>query len=157
VPIDCDQYVRYDHKNGKLYWVASDKVKPHKSRPVGEEAGQYYTAITLWISKQSIKAHRVAWFMYYGVDPGNYLIEHIDGNMWNNCIRNLRLTTRKLQAVQVIPRINYKPDIYYSFTAEEQIVLDELYNTYPNCAIQLQRKCHDLHIKAINYRIEAMI
>ena len=36
-------------------------------------------------------AHRVAWLLYYGVDPGEKEIDHIDGNKMNCQISNLRL------------------------------------------------------------------
>jgi len=37
------------------------------------------------------KMHRVIYKMWHGVDPGNKLIDHRDGNPSNNCITNLRL------------------------------------------------------------------
>ena len=36
-------------------------------------------------------AHRAAWLLYYGIDPGANEIDHIDGNRSNNKIENLRL------------------------------------------------------------------
>ena len=38
-------------------------------------------------------AHRVAWLLYYRVDPGDMQIDHIDGNRENNVISNLRLVS----------------------------------------------------------------
>ena len=36
-------------------------------------------------------AARIAWAVYYGTDPGQYTIDHIDGDATNNRISNLQL------------------------------------------------------------------
>lgn len=41
---------------------------------------------------QTFKAHRLAWFMYYGEDPDH--IDHINGNREDNRILNLRSVNR---------------------------------------------------------------
>lgn len=38
-------------------------------------------------------AHRVAWLLAYGEDPGDLQIDHIDGDKGNNTLENLRLAT----------------------------------------------------------------
>ena len=38
-------------------------------------------------------AHRVAWLLYYGIDPGANEIDHIDQDPTNNRIGNLRLVS----------------------------------------------------------------
>lgn len=38
---------------------------------------------------KSVRAHRIAWLLYYGAWP-KYEIDHIDGNPLNNRIHNLR-------------------------------------------------------------------
>ena len=39
-------------------------------------------------------AHRLAWLMATKTDPGEFEIDHVDGNRQNNAISNLRLATR---------------------------------------------------------------
>lgn len=46
---------------------------------------------------QTIKAHRAAWAMYYGVWP-NTGIDHIDGDPGNNRIANLRCVAQRVNA-----------------------------------------------------------
>ena len=41
-------------------------------------------------------AHRLAWFLYYGEDPGEALIDHIDRDPTNNSIDNLRKSDKVL-------------------------------------------------------------
>lgn len=49
--------------------------------------GRFYSRIN-WIAYHS---HRIIYAIYYGVDPGESLVDHIDGNHSNNHPINLRL------------------------------------------------------------------
>ena len=42
--------------------------------------------------------HRVIWFLTYNEDPGEYVIDHIDGNPLNNRISNLRKITYEMNS-----------------------------------------------------------
>ena len=44
--------------------------------------------------KHKMLAHRVVYCLHHGRDPGNYFIDHIDGNPSNNSPTNLRLATQ---------------------------------------------------------------
>lgn len=48
-----------------------------------------YGYLIIKIKGKQYKAHRIAWFLYYGEWP-KQLIDHLDGNKINNKISNLR-------------------------------------------------------------------
>lgn len=41
------------------------------------------------------RAHRIIWELFNGPIPEGMLVDHIDGNVYNNRIENLRLATRQ--------------------------------------------------------------
>lgn len=199
-PIDTCvfDYLRYDHRSGDLVWKYRNDNTSWSSRWAGKIAGNInkngYCSIK--INYNMYLAHRVAWYLYYGVDPTEYQIDHIDTNRSNNSIQNLRLANRSYNVQHshsdaagylysnnaFRPKITinnnkislgtynteaearqayeaalqkYKP--IYQFTPEEQNLLDQLYNTYPNCSSDLQHACHELQVKALNYYVDAAI
>ncbi len=50
--------------------------------------------LILKVKSKQYKAHRIAWFLYYGVFPDKE-IDHINRNRTDNRIANLRLATRE--------------------------------------------------------------
>lgn len=78
----------FDYKDGNLYW----KIKRQRIK-VGNIAGYIqtngYRVIT--INKVKHYEHRLIWLYHHGYMPT--LIDHIDGNMLNNNIENLRIAT----------------------------------------------------------------
>jgi hypothetical protein len=80
----------YDPSAGKLYW----KQSVAKWIAPGDEAGtRVKHAIEVTIDKQTYRAHRIIWLLQTKIDPGYALIDHIDGNPYNNKFTNLRLAT----------------------------------------------------------------
>lgn len=54
---------------------------------------------TYWhfnVNRNQYKVHRVVWFLRTGEDPREFEIDHIDGNVDNNKIDNLRKVTREV-------------------------------------------------------------
>ena len=99
-PIDktYQQLLIFDHKAGNLLWKARG-VKDWDARFANKIAGSVgksgYSELRTKLNGEyaHYMSHRVAWFLYYDVDPLNFQIDHIDGNRINNKVRNLRLAT----------------------------------------------------------------
>lgn len=80
--------LQYDPDTGIFYW----KTTRHNSRKVGEIAGWKCARgyIHIEIHNKAYKAHRIAWFMHYGIDCTT-CIDHENGIKSDNRIINLRL------------------------------------------------------------------
>jgi hypothetical protein len=81
---------KYDPASGLLMWVSPTSHRVS----VGDVAGSNDKGhLIVGIDGVKIYAHRVAWAMYFGEWPANF-IDHIDGDGMNNAILNLREATR---------------------------------------------------------------
>jgi hypothetical protein len=84
--------LNYDPDTGIFTWkVARGRVT------VGSVAGQInqrWRYRTITIDKNKYYAHRLAWYITTGEDPGELDIDHINHDRDDNRIDNLRLTTR---------------------------------------------------------------
>ena len=87
---------RYEPDTGLIYWKKHTQKGGSKrklDKPVGSYEGGGYLQISIVLHNYQwrIRAHRVAWYLYYGEVPFD-LIDHIDHNKTNNKIDNLRET-----------------------------------------------------------------
>ena len=82
---------------GKIIWK-NDSVGRGRPHLKGEECGcidsngYRYISVSVNGFYKRLLAHRLAWYIYYGVMP-NKLIDHINGNRTDNRIENLREVT----------------------------------------------------------------
>ena len=84
--------IDYNPDTGIFTWIK----KPSIATKVGQEAGSVNKDGYICISFRNnlYYAHRLAYYMYYGIDPLEKLVDHIDGDKSNNKINNLRLATK---------------------------------------------------------------
>lgn len=87
---------RFTYRNGELYWksVYSNRLKV--GQLAGDKDGKGYRRIML--GKQHYKMHRLIWIMFNGDIPDGLVIDHIDRNIANNNIENLRLLTKSMNS-----------------------------------------------------------
>jgi hypothetical protein len=87
--VDIDQIrsvLEYDSTSGEMRWKVN-KGPARAGNRAGSVAKDGYRHA--YVFGKTFQEHRLAWFMFYGVWPEQY-IDHIDGNPSNNAISNLR-------------------------------------------------------------------
>tara|TARA_R100000231_G_scaffold43392_1_gene37706 strand:+ start:199 stop:729 length:531 start_codon:yes stop_codon:yes gene_type:complete len=85
------EYLDYNPDTGILTWIK----RPTNSVKVGQEAGSKNSKgyITITFKGEKYLAHRIAYYMYHGVDPLEKLVDHKEEPKTNNKINNLRLAS----------------------------------------------------------------
>lgn len=88
---------KYDpHSESGLVYATPNGQHGKKKRVPGDPAGVLnrngYYAVSCGKSG-SFLVHRIIWFLVKSEDPGNFVIDHIDGDRANNIISNLRKVT----------------------------------------------------------------
>mgnify|MGYP003646186083 CR=1 FL=1 len=88
---------RYEPDTGLIYYkkhMYKHGRKRKMDKPVGSYESKGYLQIPFVLYKYQlrVRAHRMAWYLYYGEVPTD-LIDHIDHNKSNNKIDNLRVFT----------------------------------------------------------------
>jgi hypothetical protein len=86
------EVLAYDPDTGALTWLVSHR-RVRMGSPAGCLSEKGYVRVVL--GSRSLRAHRIAWMLHYGEDPGELLIDHINRNRSDNRISNLRLVDAK--------------------------------------------------------------
>lgn len=99
-----DDLLNYDHETGFFTWKKFRGNTAKTGSPAGNLSASGY--IGLCINGKQYLAHRIAYKMIYKCDPEG-ILDHIDGDMTNNRIVNLRVASSKQnQGNSKIPRHN---------------------------------------------------
>lgn len=83
--------LHYDPETGEFRWKQLRRNQISENSIAGHRHVSGY--IHIKISGKVYKAHRLAYKMYYGIEPDD-ILDHIDMNRSNNRILNLRIATR---------------------------------------------------------------
>ena len=90
--------LHYNKEEGTLHWLPQKGKRCNNTRV---RAGCFTTNgyRHIRIDNRLYKEHRIIWAMHNGLIPNNFDIDHIDRNLSNNKIENLRLATRALNNI----------------------------------------------------------
>lgn len=82
----------YDPETGNLYWeIPRGRYKA--GRKVNTNVLDRYPRVI--VNGRSYRLHRIIWKLYHGEDPGQLVVDHMNGNTKDNRINNLRACTSK--------------------------------------------------------------
>ncbi|MEN2672612.1 HNH endonuclease [Herbaspirillum huttiense] len=95
----------YESETGEFHWIFSKNNRIKPGQPAGKLDNHGYLIIN--VNKKSYKAHRLAWFYFYGEWPDKQ-IDHINRIRNDNRISNLRLATHSENVQNRDPQSNNK-------------------------------------------------
>jgi hypothetical protein len=96
------EHLRYEPETGEFWWV---RRAPRRSlwKPAGGKHYRYSDGkpahISIKLNDQAYQAHRLAWLVMTGADPGSLTVDHLDRDPFNNRFSNLRLADSALQSL----------------------------------------------------------
>ncbi len=90
---ELKEVLDYNPDTGIIIW----KKKVRGNIEIGQEAGSVnsmgYRVIKF--KRKTYLAHRIAYYMYHGIDPLEKMLDHENLNKQDNWIKNLRLATHQ--------------------------------------------------------------
>jgi len=97
-PLDyLKSILQYNPETGELLWTKTVGPKAKAGSTAGttmttnHKRKKSYSWMQVGIKGKAYQSHRIAWYLYYGVDPQHAFVDHINQNPLDNRIANLRL------------------------------------------------------------------
>lgn len=103
-------YPCYRRVNGRLAGRVAGCANGGKSG--GPRGGTIHLSWSVAINRTQFLAHRIVWLLCHDLDPGEFEVDHIDGDARNNLIDNLRLATRAQNAQNLGPGSQNKSGVH---------------------------------------------
>lgn len=96
----------FSYNDGVITW--RNKSSPQSRIVLGDRAGSYDKDgyLIVRVRNQTSSIHRIVWVYHNGEIPNGFEIDNIDGDILNNRIENLRLTTRSVNCSNQRKRID---------------------------------------------------
>lgn len=92
--VDMNWSDYFEYRDGKLFWKHSHRGPVKAGDEVKNRDGKGYVRVVL--HQKFYLAHRIIFEMHHGAIPACYQVDHIDGEILNNNIENLRLATNSI-------------------------------------------------------------
>ena len=81
----------FEYNDGNLIWKRETGKHPKKGMIAGTPSPSGYQAVGF--KGKIYRLHRIIYKLMTGEDPGQFYVDHIDGDRTNNRIENLQLVT----------------------------------------------------------------
>ena len=96
----------YDPLTGGLFHKGAEQIEMNAIGSPNRRSGH----MTVTINKQCWLLHRIVYFMFHRKDPGQYVIDHINGDPGDNRIINLRRCRQKTNSKNLRKKGKYVVD-----------------------------------------------
>jgi hypothetical protein len=149
---EIKELLDYDYQTGKFIRKLIPELSAH-DKMLNTRFGGKSPCVSksgyevIMIQRKSFLAHRLAWMYHYGVDPGDQRINHLNLNLSDNRIANLKLIVNPRKPPIVYKGVFKMPDGKWQShikTRGKSINLGN-FNTAKEAALAYNKKAKEIH------------